>query len=410
MFSKKSVYLVGKKLALILKTAKSQKEINDQIKHFPNLVKFLKKENIKFSSQAKLKKIENEKEFFVWLSVTDKCNFACRYCYIKKSPNFMSNKMLKSIVKNVFHSARLFKMKKATIKISGGEPLICFKKIKLIFNLVNNYKKNIKTRIILLTNLSLLNEKMAEQIRAMNLHLVVSLDGIQKYNDKNRIFLNGKGTYNCVIKKLKILKKYKINFNVNLTLSNFNIVGLNEIICFLNKEGILFHLSFCRPHSLVNDKDELVFKIKKFSKYYKLAIKKLLLHQPKDPQLDNLLDKVKLSYPHFNACGIAKNYLVYGANGKLYLCHCDMQKSIGNYTCTNPLKQVQRFSKKLKFLDLKDKKVCQKCFWKYYCAGGCYKISVQEDNYKNPFCSIYKKFIPLLIKYEALRILKYENN
>jgi uncharacterized protein len=56
------------------------------------------------------------------------------------------------------------------------------------------------------TNGTLINEEIVKFIKEYKVFLSISLDGDKHTHDKNRIFINGNGTYDKLLKNIETLK------------------------------------------------------------------------------------------------------------------------------------------------------------------------------------------------------------
>ncbi len=141
--------------------------------------------------------------------LTTGCNLACKYCYTNdiyktKSHELMSKKTARIALQKI---RKLSNKSFRFIQFFGGEPLFNIDTMKYIISHLkqNNFKY---VKYILNTNGTLIDTDTA-QFLAENIDLIyISLDGPKRINDLNRVFLNGEGTYEIVVKGLKeILNK-----------------------------------------------------------------------------------------------------------------------------------------------------------------------------------------------------------
>jgi len=88
----------------------------------------------------------------IFLTLTNKCNLCCKYCYQNSSPEVDTTEELKlKDWKRLLIELKEFKIKK--INLTGGEPLL----YEDLWNLLKNIDKKIKIRIF--TNGLLLDDK-----------------------------------------------------------------------------------------------------------------------------------------------------------------------------------------------------------------------------------------------------------
>jgi len=154
------------------------------------------------------------------ISVTSRCNFACRDCF---NNAFSEKKELGREVLNRMLSEAEEKGTKI-VALSGGEPLTR----RDIFDIIERHPE---LYFQIFTNGSLISEAVAERIAKLgNVMVFISLEGDEELTDKRR----GKGCYRKVFDATKLLKKQGIIFgsNVMVTPENFNSVTSAE---FVNK-------------------------------------------------------------------------------------------------------------------------------------------------------------------------------
>jgi len=139
------------------------------------------------------------------------CNLACPYCLQGQSKanvsttvedidiilTFISNTIKGSITTGV-------PITKIVAQLYGGEPMV--QKRSLIYfsdglkNIAEKYRCEIKFSMT--SNMTLLDDDMIEFIGKHQISVQVSIDGTKEQHDKRRIFLDGTGTYNIILKNL----------------------------------------------------------------------------------------------------------------------------------------------------------------------------------------------------------------
>ena len=162
----------------------------------------------------------------VVLSVNTGCNLSCTYCYKedldvpsagKKMDFETAKKSIDMLLKESPDQSRY------NVVFFGGEPLSNFTLIKEVITYSEELFSS-KGKIVdfsMTTNATLLTERHVEYFDQHNVGLSVSIDGPKAYHDRNRISVNGKGTYDTVAKKAKmLLSRYRsrpIGARVTLT-------------------------------------------------------------------------------------------------------------------------------------------------------------------------------------------------
>ena len=65
-----------------------------------------------------------------WMHLTNSCNLACNYCYIRKSPGKMTYDVGRRTVDRMLESCGRHRVPEMSIKFAGGEPLLRFGLLK----------------------------------------------------------------------------------------------------------------------------------------------------------------------------------------------------------------------------------------------------------------------------------------
>lgn len=173
------------------------------------------------------KEVINMETFNIWL--TESCNMACKYCYEgEKKNNRLEKKTANQIIQFIEKEC---KSKTCKVIFHGGEPLLEFSVMEYIAN------KLVKMKNVLFfftTNALLLNDRVVEFVKKYNIAISVSIDGNMKNHNKNRVYLNGKGTYDDVMQKIKLLSDIKRYVRVRMTITPDTIEDL-----FINVKEII---------------------------------------------------------------------------------------------------------------------------------------------------------------------------
>jgi uncharacterized protein len=354
------------------------------------------------------------KHLGVWLHVTNQCNLRCKYCYVNKSAVNMTLETGYKAINKIINSAHKNNFPQITIKFSGGE---CLLRLSFVLKLVEYGRKqiagkDIKMDFVVLTNGVLLTEKIAKILKKEHIRASVSLDGLNKYNDSQRVFANGLGSFSYVEKGINNLIKEKVKFNISVTITANNVSNIPQLTKYLLNKNIPFVFNFFRENSNVQEK--LESNDKKIIFYLKKAYSIIAKNPPPYSLLNGLLDRVSFVRPHLNTCGMGKNYLVVNHDGSLASCQMTLYKPIGSIDDKNLIHTMKKGSFiKPKGLTVEGKKPCNNCQWKYVCCGGCPLLTFEQKgkyNINSPYCNVYKALIPEALKVEAMRLIKYSKN
>lgn len=187
------------------------------------------------------------------LQITQNCNLRCNYCpysggyenreHSNKKMNFETAK--KGIDFLLNHSTYL---NRVSVGFYGGEPLLEYDLIKKCIEYAEQKGEGKIISFNITTNATLLTEEIVRYFSNHNVSLMISLDGPKHVQDKNRIQINNKGSFDTVIKNIKMIKEKfpnyakKIKFNCVLDAEN-SFSCINDF--FVNCEEIKdFSVSF----------------------------------------------------------------------------------------------------------------------------------------------------------------------
>ncbi len=347
----------------------------------------------------------------VWFHITNQCNLRCTYCYVSKTPEKMSSEIAKKAVDKIIYSANKHGFKNITFKFAGGEPLLEFKQVLDTVNYAKNLalRNKIDIDFVIITNGVLLTDKICETLKENKLRLAISLDGLGKYHDQTRIFINGLGTFEYVEKGINNILKYKIPFNVSITVTSKNIDNIPVLTKWLLKKNVPFNYNFYRENPSVHE--ELESNDKKLIAQLKKSYQIIGKNPPKHSIINELLDRVNFTKPHLYTCGMGQNYIVVRHDGKLISCQMTQNKVIGSIEDEDLIETMLKGNFiKPKELTVEGKTPCKTCQWRYICCGGCPLLTNdQKGKYdtNSPYCNVYKALIPEVLKIEAKRLIKY---
>ncbi|MEI6533422.1 MAG: radical SAM protein [Candidatus Roizmanbacteria bacterium] len=348
----------------------------------------------------------------VWLHITNQCNLRCTYCYVNKTNEKMNPDTAKKTIDVIISSAKKHNIQTIVIKFAGGEPVLELAHvISLIHYAKNLAQKNaISIHFVVISNGVLLTEKVCRIIKENTIRLGISFDGLSNFHDRTRVFANGLGSFAYVEKGIEIVQKYEIPFNVIITISSQNVENIPEFTEYLLKKKVPFVYSFvreknCPDKDLENSNTLLITQLIK-------SYQKITENIPTKKLINGLLDRVNFERPHLNTCGVGNNYLVVRHDGKILSCQMEQDRVIGSIDDEDIIETMKKgnFIQPVG-LTVEGKIPCKSCKWKYVCCGGCPLLTYQQKGMyssNTPYCDVYKKLIPHVLKLEARRLIKYK--
>lgn len=149
------------------------------------------------------------------LKITERCNINCDYCYYfngvnndyKYKPVYMNEETVINVADGIVRAIDFYSIEKVQIDIHGGEPLLYGKeKFEFLIDVINMKMGNkVELIFVLQTNGLLIDDEWIRIFSKNKVHVSVSLDGDRDANDKHRVDLRGKGTYEDAVKGLSKL-------------------------------------------------------------------------------------------------------------------------------------------------------------------------------------------------------------
>jgi len=271
---------------------------------------------------------------------TLKCNQNCVYCQAKPKNDinlFMTKETAIKVLDFIFKSPS----QAITIEFQGGEPLLNWDVVKFIVEearKINNEFEKKDLRISMVTNLTLMDDEKLDFLIKNNVSICTSLDGPKYVHDKNRIYLENKGTYDDVIKWIKkINKEYKkrnvkMKLNAIATITKQSLPYWKEIVDEYVKDGFnTIPLGFVnKMGSAKRNWNEIGYSPEEFIEFWKKAMNYIIELNRKGINikerlsiymLTKIFDKVDPGYTELmSPCGAGRTQIVYNTNGDIYTC------------------------------------------------------------------------------------------
>lgn len=176
---------------------------------------------------------------------TYSCNFRCKYCYLGNNTKSAYCHIDVDFVKNFIIQVRDFMIRNHRDKVSfiwhGGEPLLWgLPNYRKIFSFMEKNLTDINYRNLLQTNLSLINNDFIDLFSQYNIHVGFSIDGPKDITDSQRIDLNGAGTFDSVMEKVKLCKERGIKLGCIVVGTKKHIDRIPQLYDFLCKQELNF--------------------------------------------------------------------------------------------------------------------------------------------------------------------------
>jgi uncharacterized protein len=323
----------------------------------------------------------------VVLNVNTGCNLSCTYCYkedldVPSAGKKMDFDTARDAVEMLL--AESPDQPRYNIVFFGGEPLSNLDLIKQVISYAEERFASIGKAIdfSLTTNATLLTERNVDYLNAHNVGISVSMDGPAAFHDRNRITVGGKGTYEVVARKAKmLLSRYNarpVGARVTLTTGItdietiwdhlFNTLGFHEVGFAPVTSGEI------SSYNLSNEELVEVFaNMKRLGeKYLEAALDNRSIGFSNMHQLlTDIHEGTKKALP----CGAGVGLVAVDHAGDINLCHrftgSDLPRFGDVHNGLDKKGLNQFLNQRLEQRDLG----CNSCRIRNLCAGGCYHES-----------------------------------
>lgn len=326
--------------------------------------------------------------FFI---VTERCNLACRYCFVHQNPSQMTYETAfeatQFLIKNAEASNQV-----PSINFFGGEPLLKWDEIivPLTRYIRETYQKPFSLGIT--TNGVLLDDEKLAFIQANEIGVLLSIDGAKTTQDINRPFHNGKGSFDKIEPNLKKLLAILPNATFRATIHRETVQHVYENMRFAIETG--YNNFFFIPNVFDTwseaEKQTLKEQVHLFGQWFieEARQNKILKFNPFTEKLKEIK---KINQAHTNRqcrplngrpgegkCGLGvSRFASVGPDGTLYGCQ-EMTSNNGknNLFKIGDIYQGTDNKKRLALAALFDKKAvqgsnCETCLLNNICDGGC---------------------------------------
>lgn len=181
----------------------------------------------------------------LWKTVSEDCNLACEYCYYSTCGGKpggeiqrIEQKVLESFIKDMMQHNK----QSASFAWQGGEPLLAgLDFFEEVVYLQQKYAQP-HTMIVnsLQTNGTLITKEWAGFFKKHNFLIGVSLDGTEEIHNSRRVYSNGAGSFDQVMRGIRHLKEQLVEFNILTVVHEGNAGKGAEILNFYAEQGFQY--------------------------------------------------------------------------------------------------------------------------------------------------------------------------
>lgn len=320
----------------------------------------------------------------VRILLTNKCNLNCNFCLIDAQKYAKKEELQTSEWLKFFE--RLKELRVFNVSISGGEIFLRDD----LFVLLKKLRENRMHRITLLTNGTLITEKIANQLNQLNIkNISISVDGLEETHDKIR----GPGSFKKTIKGLHNLTNIGIKPMISFTPIRSNYKELGALIDIISSMGLpSINVNTLSPEGrCINIYEEIFLEFpnqvkevldvveEKKEKYPDIEIKCHMgfhYHLPQSYQyFQKHPENYKIKYLK-DGCGAASTSCTITSTGNVIPCE-GLSTFLGGNIMEQDLLEIWNNSENLKIIrdlnkvSMDQNPYCKDCKYIYLCDGGC---------------------------------------
>lgn len=351
------------------------------------------------------------------LHIAHDCNLKCKYCFAEEGEyhgkrELMSLEVGKKAIDFLIKASG--KRKNLEVDFFGGEPLMNFDVVKGIVEYARSVEKEYgkNFRFTITTNGILLNDEIMDYINKNMHNVVLSIDGRKDVHDRMRPRAGGQGSYDNIVPKFQKLaeSRNQTDYYVRGTFTRYNLDFGKDVLHLadLGFKQISVEPVVADPSEDYAIQEEDLPQI--FAEYEQLA--KDIIKRRKDGQWFNFFHfMIDLTggpcvTKRLVGCGSGTEYLAVTPTGDLYPCHQFVGREQFKMGTVDTGVEKTSIRKDFEQCNVYNKPVCQNCWAKFYCSGGCVANSYNSHgDLITPYeigCEMQKKRIECAIMIKAL--------
>ena len=380
---------------------------DEQMQEILSDVQALKADGLLFKDEVKSYPMKSKDIKALCIHICHDCNFRCRYCFADEGAyhqhrESMSLETAKAAVDFLLKNSGNRKV--LEMDFFGGEPLMNFDVLKKTVQYAKEEGAKLGKKFLFTTttNALLLNDEVIRFFNEEMENVVLSLDGRKEVHDAIRKTVNGKGTFDLIIDKIKnfISLRGDKSYYVRGTFTAKNL-DFSKDVLFIADQGV----DSISMEPVVTDIPDLAIgkeHIPAIEKEYETLCEEYLKRHANGEGFNFFHFNVDLEggpclSKKVSACGAGNEYFSVTPNGDLYPCH--QFAGDKDFRMGSVFEGITRNDLREKFQNscLFTRKKCDGCFAKYICSGGCsannYHFNGDIDDPYETTCAMMKKRI-----------------
>ena len=411
-----SLHECDEKTARVLEGDKTDVS-DEELKAILEDAEALKEQGLLYKEEVKAYPMKSHEVKALCLHVSHDCNLRCKYCFADEGAYHSKREVMSretAFAAIDFLLRESGQRKVLEVDFFGGEPLMNLGVVKDTVYYAKEQAAKLGKRFLFTTTTNglLLDDETIEFFNEEMENVVLSLDGRPEVHDAVRKTVNGKGSFDLVIEKIKkfVRSRGDKHYYVRGTFTAKNLDFAKDVL-FLADQG--FDSISMEP--VVTDIPELQIReehLPRIEKEYENLCEAYLEREEKGEGFNFFHFNIDLEggpclSKRVSACGAGNEYFSVVPNGDIYPCHQfagDSKWKMGSvFDGTLDENIRSKFAESCLFT----RKKCENCFAKFICSGGCSANNYHYNgDIEEPYamtCAMMKKRIECAMHILAAR-------
>ena len=378
---------------------------DEELKNVVSDVEGLKEAGLLYKEEPKAYPVKSGEVKALCLHICHDCNLRCRYCFADEGAYHSAREMMSAETARAaidFLLRESGKRKVLEVDFFGGEPLMNLDVVKETVYYAKAEAAKLGKRFLFTTTTNglLLDDDTIRFFNEEMENVVLSLDGRKEIHDEVRRTVNGKGSFDAVIDKIKkfVRARGDKHYYVRGTFTAKNL-DFSKDVLFLADNG--FDSLSVEP--VVTDIPDLRIgkeHLPQIEREYEALCDEYIRREEEGKGFNFFHFNVDLEggpclAKRVSACGAGNEYFSVVPSGDIYPCHQfagDKKWKMGNvYEGRLDGEIRSKFANSCLFT----RKKCENCFAKFICSGGCsannYHYNGDIDEPYEVTCGMMKK-------------------
>ena len=286
----------------------------------------------------------------------------------------ISKENIDEAIKSVGELAKMKNKKEVFITFFGGEPTLYPDLIKYSMKKAREKLKKFNVTFGITSN-GVFNKEIEDILVENDFTVTISMDGLPKFQDKQRVTATNTGTSHIIEQTIKNLKDRGLSVIIRMTITRPMIYEFKETIDYLLNLGVkIIHFEPITIGGRAKENEDILERPKP-EEYVEKLVEAISYAREKDVSIITSTVMNALSPSYMFCDGVGKNKLAVTYDGVFSSCLGVQNKDhplADKFIIEDTNIESWMNAKFDSYVDDKTKNTkCENCFAKYICAGGC---------------------------------------